>query len=186
VHWASSARRGELLVRQDEAASPGRVVLLLDARPDVHDDATFEVAVEAIASLAVSMRRVHAPFEAVTTQGEVLGRPGPGAVEILLERLAVVEAGEPDYLIPVVAGLRDRLGIGAVVAATGYLDAGLTDALALLRPRCLVTAIATGANDQPVRSPIPVVDASEDLPTAWNAFASSAARRWNRARSLSS
>jgi hypothetical protein len=132
------------------------------------------------------MRRAHAPFEAVTTQGEVLGRPGPGAVEILLERLAVVEAGEPDYLIPVDAGLRDRLGIGAVVAATGYLDAGLTDALALLRPRCLVTAIATGANDQPVRSPIPVVDASEDLPTAWNAFASSAARRWNRARSLSS
>lgn len=186
VHWASSARRGELLVRQDEAASPGRVVLLLDARPEVHDDATFEVAVEAVASLAVSMRRVHSPFEAVTTQGEVLGRPGPGAVEILLERLAVVEVGEPDYLLPVIAGLRDRLGIGAVVAATGYLDARLADALALLRPRCLVTAVATGATDTTARAPIPVVDASADLPTAWNAYTSSAARRWNRARSLSS
>ena len=66
-------------------------------------------------------------------------------VELLLERLAVVSTGDPDYLVPVVAGLRDRLGIGAVVGATGYLDAEFADALALLRPRILATAIATGS-----------------------------------------
>ena len=178
VHWRSSARRGELLVRQDEAASPGRVVLVLDTRPHVHDEASFESAVEVIASLAVSLRRAHAPLEAVTTKGEVLGRPGPGMVELLLERLAVVSTGDPDYLVPVVAGLRDRLGIGAVVGATGYLDAEFADALALLRPRILATAIATGASDG-VRSLVPVVDASADFPTAWNRFASRTSRRWN-------
>jgi hypothetical protein len=185
VHWPSSARRGELVVRQDEAASPGRVVLLLDTRPEVHDDATFESAVEAIASFAVSLRRAHAPVEALTTKGDVLGRPGPGAVAILLERLAVVETGGPDYLISVVAGLRDRLGIGAVVAATGNVDAAFVDALTLLRSRCLVTVVATG--EQLVPAPLlTVVDASDDFPTAWNAYASHAARRWNRASSLSS
>jgi hypothetical protein len=186
VHWPSSARRGELVVRQDEAASPGRVVLLLDTRPVAHDEASFESAVEVIASLAVSLRRAHAPVEALTTKGDVLGRPGPGAVAILLERLAVVETGGPDYLVNVVAGLRNRLGIGAVVAATGHLDAALTDALTLLRPRMLVTVVATG---QQLVTPSPllsVVDAADDFPTAWNAFASSATRRWNRASSLSS
>ena len=185
VHWRSSARRGELLVRQDEAASPGRVVLVLDTRSRAHDDASFETAVEAVASLAVSLRRAHAPLEAITTKGEVLGRPGPGMVELLLERLAVVSTGDPDYLVPVVAGLRDRLGIGAVVAATGHMDADFADALALLRPRCLVTAIATGSHAG-VRSLVPVVDASTDFPTAWNRFTSRASRRWNLASSRSS
>lgn len=186
VHWPSSARRGELVVRQDEAASPGRVVLLLDTRPEAHDETTFESAVEAIASLAVSLRRTHAPVEALTTKGDVLGRPGPGAVAILLERLAVVETGGPDYLVNVVAGLRDRLGIGAVVTATGHLDAALADALTLLRSRCLVTVVATGQQLVSASPVLTVVDASDDFPTAWNAFASHASRRWNRASSLSS
>jgi hypothetical protein len=107
-------------------------------------------------------------------------------VEILLERLAVVEVGEPDYLVPVVASLRDRLGIGAVVAATGYLDAALADALDFLRPRCLVTTIAAGESTDPVASLLPIIDASTDFAAAWNAFSSRATRRWNRASSLSS
>jgi uncharacterized protein (DUF58 family) len=185
VHWRSSARRGELLVRQDEAASPGRVVLVLDTRPEAHDDASFESAVEVIASLAVSLRRAHAPFEAVTTSGEVLGRPGPGMVELLLERLAVVSPGDPDYLLAVIAGLRDRLGIGAVLGTTGHLDTRFADALALLRPRLLVTTIATGSHAG-VRSLVPVVDASSDFPTAWNRFCSRSSRRWNLVSSRSS
>ncbi|MBM3671673.1 MAG: DUF58 domain-containing protein [Actinobacteria bacterium] len=184
VHWRMSARRGELLVRQDEAASPGRVVLVLDTRSHVHDEASFESAVEIVASLAVALRRAHAPLEAVTTKGEVLGRPGPGMVELLLERLAVVSTGDPDYLTRVVAGLRDRLGIGAVVGATGYLDDEFADALALLRPRCLVTAIATGSSSD-ARALIPVVDASTDFPAAWNRFASRSSRRWNLVSSRS-
>jgi uncharacterized protein (DUF58 family) len=181
VHWRSSARRGELLVRQDEAASPGRVVLLLDTRAHAHDEATFETAVEVVASLAVSLRRAHAPIETLTAKGEMLGRPGAGAVEVLLEQLAVVEAGAPDYLLPVVAGLRDRLGIGTVVGVTGHLDRVFADALALLRPRCLVTVVATGST--PVHAAVPVVDASTDFAGVWNRFTSRATRRWNLASS---
>jgi uncharacterized protein (DUF58 family) len=186
VHWRSSARRGELVVRQDEAASPGRVVLLLDTRPEVYDEEQFEVAVEAVASLAVSLRRAHAPVEVVTTSGELLGRPGPGSVELLLERLAVVEPGGEDYLAAVVASLRDRLGIGAVVATTGAIDTRLVDALVRLRPRCLVTVIATGAGRD--ASILPVVDASTGgFAAAWNAWSSvQKKRRWNPESSRSS
>jgi uncharacterized protein (DUF58 family) len=186
VHWRSSARLGELVVRQDEAASPGRVVLLLDTRPHVYDDAAFESAVEAVASLAVSLRRVHAPVEVQTTSGEVLGRPGPGAVEVLLERLAVVEPGGIDYLAAVVGALRDRLGVGAVVATTGSLDRDLADSLGYLRARCLVSVIATGPAGSVAPPPkIAAVDASRtDVATAWNAFASHQSRRWKPATSL--
>ena len=186
VHWRSSARTGELVVRQDEAASPGRVVLLLDTRPSVYDEATFETAVEAVASLAVSLRRVHAPVEVQTTAGDVLGRPGPGGVEVLLERLAVVEAGGPDYLAAVAGALRDRLGVGAVVAATGTLDRQLADALVLLRARSLVTVVSTGPANRAVAAPaLTVVDCTvADFPTAWNALASRHAQRWNPASSL--
>src|SRR5581483_645895 len=159
VHWRSSARTGELVVRQDEAASPGRVVLVLDTRPGAHDEPSFEAAVEAIASLAVSLRRAHAPVEVVTTAGEMLGRPGPGGVDLLLERLAVVELSDDDYLVTVLAALRARLGIGAVVAVTGAPDATLTDALTRLRPRILVTLVATApADDARPRTRLDVVD----------------------------
>ena len=188
VHWRSSARRGELVVRQDEAASPGRVVLLLDTRVDVYTDDAFETAVEAMASLAVSLRRSHAPVEVITTAGELLGRPGPGSVELLLERLAVVEPGGEDYLGAVVGGLRDRRGIGAVVAATGALDARLADALVRLRPRCLVTVITTAPSERAVPTTLPIVDASTgDLARSWNSYSSMRqARRWNPETSLSS
>jgi uncharacterized protein (DUF58 family) len=173
VHWRASARIGELLVRQDEAASPGRVVLVLDTRAGVYDEDSFEIAVEAIASLAVRLRRDHAPVEVLTSAGEVLGRPGPGAIELLLDRLAVVEPTHDDHLAAVVGSLRSRLGVGAIVVATGGLDRALLEALTLLRSRMLVTVVTTlapVAPAPPMSKRIPVVDASTvPFPDAWNA-----------------
>lgn len=170
VHWRSTARLGELVVRQDEAAAPGRVVLLLDTRRSAHDDASFEVAVEAIASIATRLDRDHAPVEVLTTAGQVLGRPGPGTLELLLDRLAVVEATDADMLAAVGASLSTRLGLGAFVAATGAPDRALLDALAPLGTRAVVTVVATRAGAPRPRLPrFTVVDASaETFPTAWN------------------
>lgn len=173
VHWRASARVGELLVRQDEAASPGRVVLVLDTRAGVYDEDSFEVAVEAVASLAVRLRREHAPVEVLTSGGEVLGRPGPGAIELLLDRLAVVEPSHDDHLGEVIGSLRSRLGVGAIVVATGGLDAPLVGALALVRARMLVTVVTTLASIASVPAAsrrIPIVDASSTpFADAWNA-----------------
>jgi uncharacterized protein (DUF58 family) len=170
VHWRSSARLGELVVRQDEAAAPGRVVLLLDTRRSAHDDASFEIAVEAIASLATRLRQDHAPVEVVTTGGRVLGRPGPGTLELLLDRLAVVDVTDSDMLAAVGARLATRLGLGAFVAVTGAPDRALLDALAPLASRAVVTVVATRGDTLLARVfGFTLVDATtESFPTAWN------------------
>ncbi len=170
VHWRSSARLGELVVRQDEAAAPGRVVLLLDTRPTAHDEASFETAVEAIASLAIRLRQDHAPVEVLTTAGQILGRPGPGTLELLLDRLAVVEVDEVDMLTAVGARLSTRLGLGAFVAVTGSPDRSLLEALAPLGTRAVVTVVATRAGASVGRIPgITVVDATATpFQVAWN------------------
>jgi uncharacterized protein (DUF58 family) len=184
VHWRSTARTGELVVRLDEAAAPGRVVLLLDTRPDVHDHESFEVAVEAVASLAVRCRDDQTPVEVFTSAGELLGRPGPAAVELLLDRLAVVTLGGPDHLRALGAQLASRLGIGALVVATGAPDRALRDAVAPVHVRAAVAVIATR---RPAVERVPgLVDASsQPFAAAWNRAAARRRERWSPATSRS-
>jgi uncharacterized protein (DUF58 family) len=185
VHWRSTARLGDLVVRQDEAASPGSVVLVLDTRGRVHDERSFEVAVEAVASIAVRCRQVHAPVEVLTTGGELLGRSGAG-LELLLDRLAIVEPADADHLAAVVGALRNRLGVGAVVAVTGTADRALLDAMALARSHTLVTAVVTRAGAIDARPGLAVVDASaEPFRDAWNASVRRRARTPHRAKARS-
>lgn len=57
VHWASSARRDELFVRQDEQPQQSRVVIVLDTRRTSADEATFEQMVSAAASVIQASAR---------------------------------------------------------------------------------------------------------------------------------
>ncbi len=181
VHWRSSARRGHLVVRQDESAAPGRVVVVLDTRPWVHDAQSFEVAVEAVASIAMRLDHDRAPVEVVTSSGQILARPGPGTLELLMDRLAVVEAAEPDLLAAVGARLARRLGIGAVVACTGAPDDALLDAIATVGRRAELTIVATKASEHRLVSSVPTVDATNaPFGAAWNRVV--ALRRTRRAR----
>jgi uncharacterized protein (DUF58 family) len=168
VHWPSSARHGDLLVRVDEAPAPGRAVILLDTRDAVYDEASFETAIEAAASIATSLHRSHQPVEVVTTAGETFRRPGASALDLILDRLAVVEPGPEDHLHLVTAALRNRLGLGGVVVITGAPDAAIVDAAAALGARRIVTIVATRPNPIPTGS-IPVVDAArQPFVDAWN------------------
>ncbi len=168
VHWPSSARHGDLLVRVDEAPAPGRAVILLDTRGTVYDDASFEAAIEAAASVASSLHRSHQPVEVVTTAGETFRRPGASALDLILDRLAVVEREPADHLGIVTAALRNRLGLGGVVVVTGAPDTAIVDAAAALGARRVVTIVATRPSSTPTGS-IPVVDAAaRPFVDAWN------------------
>ena len=57
VHWRSTARTGELMLRQDEMPWEARSTILLDTRPSTHHGESFERAVEIAASLATAMCR---------------------------------------------------------------------------------------------------------------------------------
>lgn len=55
VHWPSTARTGQIMIRQHEVAGQGRVTVGIDASSSSHPDAAvFEAAVSAAASLLVS------------------------------------------------------------------------------------------------------------------------------------
>jgi hypothetical protein len=45
VHWPATARRGELVVRQDERPKTGRVTVVLDHQSGAYDDESFERAI---------------------------------------------------------------------------------------------------------------------------------------------
>ncbi len=179
VHWRSSARYGHLVVRQDESAAPGRVVLLLDTRPWVHDVRSFEIAVEAVASIAMRLDHDKAPVEVITSTGQILARPGPGTLELLMDRLAVVETSASDLLAAVGARLARRLGVGAVIACTGTPDDPLIDAIASVGRRAELTIVAARASGRPATS-VPTVDVAHgDLAAIWNRVI--AVRRTRRA-----
>jgi uncharacterized protein (DUF58 family) len=184
VHWRSTARRGDLLVRVDDAPAPGRAVVLFDVRVSAHDARTFEAAVEAVASIAASLHRTHQPVEVVTSAGETLRRPGRTALDAVLDRLAVVEPDPTDHLDVVTGALRKRFGLGGVVVVTGAADPVILDAAAALRRRRVVTLVTTGPATL-ATGPIVLVDASQrPFPVAW-AATTRAPTRWQPANSPS-
>ena len=94
VHWPSTARRDELMVRQHDVPWQGRATVVLDVRARYHDEESLEQAVSAAASIAASSGRGGSLVRLITTDGGDTGfGTGTGHVEGLLEALARVEAG---------------------------------------------------------------------------------------------
>lgn len=126
VHWASTARTGDLVVRQLEQPWQGRATVVLDVRAAVHTDASLEAAVSAAASIVTASWSGGALVRLITSDGTDSGfAAGHPHFEAVLEHLAVVEAGA-DGLAPVVAGLH-RAGNGGALAVITTADAPATD-----------------------------------------------------------
>ncbi len=92
IHWPSTARHDELLVRQQEQPWQGRTTVLLDVRRAAYDPAAFEVAVSAAASIVTANGARRDLVRVVTTDGSDSGF-GVGHIhlEAVLEHLAVVQ-----------------------------------------------------------------------------------------------
>lgn len=137
VHWRSTARRGELMVRQDEQPRQRRGVVVLDRRPGAHsDEAAFDHAVAAAASLAVSLHDAGAAVHLELADGPA-GQPQAQGREHLLERLALVEPADGPSLAlstMLAAALGGRSEAesrdGIVVVVAGALGRADADALA--------------------------------------------------------
>jgi uncharacterized protein (DUF58 family) len=170
VHWRTTARTGRLVVRQDEAPRLPRVSVVLDVRPSAFDERSFETAVEAAASVCMSLRRERRPVTLATGAGLTLTGAGPDAPHALLEQLATLEPSGPDQLAPVLAGLRRRRDAGLVVAIVGRLDPDTERALTALSAHLTVVAVVVHEMpDAEHRPPYLVVDATEvPFPDAWN------------------
>jgi uncharacterized protein (DUF58 family) len=136
VHWRSTARYGELMVRREEQQWQSRGALLLDTRRHAHRGegprSSFEVAVSAAASIGVHLAREGLGLRLVTDQGaEHL--TDDGLSYSLLDTLAVIRHSPARSLEMGVSALRQGGGDGLIVAVLGALDPEEARELARLR-----------------------------------------------------
>jgi uncharacterized protein (DUF58 family) len=138
VHWRSTARVGELMVRREEQPFTSRGTLLLDARGTAHrgqgPGSSLEWAVSGVASIGVALLRSGYSLRLVSDTGaELVPAPVPVTEGTLLEALASVAPSARGNLDGCVDQLR-RTGVeGLLIAVLGSIDPEDAEQLARLR-----------------------------------------------------
>jgi uncharacterized protein (DUF58 family) len=148
VHWRSTARMGELMVRREEQPWESRATVLLDTRRAGHrgegPTASFEWAVSAAASVAVHLRQGGYRIRLVTGGGtdiDTSERDGDG---MLLDELAEAEMTPNGSIPALVEQVRRRAEGGLVIAVLGSLSVTEAESLVALRASgttCIALAI---------------------------------------------
>jgi hypothetical protein len=134
VHWRSTARYGELMVRREEQRWRNRAMVLLDTRRDAHSgsgvSSSFEFAVSAAASIGVHLARSGMDGQLVTDQGPV---SGTGVFEdVLLDALSVMSMSRGESLAGGLAAMRASGG-GLLIVVAGRMSAAVARQLAAAR-----------------------------------------------------
>jgi uncharacterized protein (DUF58 family) len=130
IHWPSSAKTDELMIRQLETPWQSRALVLLDVRESPYESAeAFETAVSGAASVVTHL--VRSGFDADLWAGEAKTIDA-SRYTATMERLAIVGT-DPSIDIQAVAGrVRQRGGGGALVLVTGVPDRRLLGVQRLL------------------------------------------------------
>lgn len=131
VHWPTTARLDNLVIRQPESLRRGRLTVVADIRNHVVDDETVELVLSATASLAVSGLRSGLEVRVVTTAGWDSGHSSRGdSAPAILDGLATAAVHRPHpYLPPFrIAGGRDPM---VVVTTDRCSEADLHSAFGL-------------------------------------------------------
>lgn len=137
VHWKSTARTGELMVRREEQPWESRATVVVDTRASAHQGegptASFEWAVSAAASIAMHLRAAGYRLRLVTGSGIDTDATEATGEHQLLDHLADVRADQRGDITTLVDLVRRRADGGLVIALFGTLTAGETELLAGLR-----------------------------------------------------
>ncbi|MDQ6910789.1 MAG: DUF58 domain-containing protein [Actinomycetota bacterium] len=185
VHWPSTARLDELMIRQLDHPLEGHATVLLDLRVLAHTETSLERAVSAAASVLVACSRRGSLVRLATTEGIDSGfGTGAAHIDAILERLAVAEAGDGDHLAGVVGALsRSRHGGPSAFIGTDALGSGDLGLVARLQSRRRPLAVVLfGRHDTRRASDAPVVDRAASGTTIVRVSPSEPfATRWNRA-----
>src|SRR6266536_3850780 len=137
VHWRSTARVGELMVRREEQPWESRATVVLDTRAGAHrgegPTASFEWAVSAAASIALHLRHNGYKLRLVTDGGvdvDAMEADGEGT---LLDHLAEVKLTPKADTAMLVERVRRRSDGGLVIGVFGMLTPVEGELLAGLR-----------------------------------------------------
>ena len=138
VHWRTTAKRGQLMIRQEERPWQARALIAVDLRRDAHRGqggrASFERAVSVAASIAVRLAASGYELAMVTDDGRQV-RPA-GATDqatAILDFLASVEPTPTGSLQPMAERLGRAAGEGLLVAVVATPNADEAAALARCR-----------------------------------------------------
>ena len=196
VHWRSTARTGDLMLRQDEVRRGSVATVLLDTRAAAHRGGGFERALEVAVSVAAAVVQDGRRLRFLTTGGFdlLLEGAGPGARRAggegrwaaLMEHLARLAAddGGPEQFAIAVESVR-RHGSGPLAAVVGDADPAELAALGNLRARLGAVIIARCAGSATTPAPdvtgrgaivVPVAD-DGDFSSAWNEAVLACGRR---------
>ncbi|HWE57123.1 MAG TPA: DUF58 domain-containing protein [Acidimicrobiales bacterium] len=173
VHWPSTARAGQLVVRHNVDTAQPYTVVLFDLDPARYSPESFEEAVDVAASTAVSMAAGKAPVQLRTTSGDRLGGPSyrePSTIVDFLTDVAPDPAGSLEAELVLLR--RDRGGT-ALVVVTGPVDTGNLPTIAGLRrrfDRVIVLSLVSRTGQSPTHPGIVVVEASTvaEMALRWN------------------
>lgn len=164
VHWRSTARYGELMVRREEQPQKARCTVLLDTRRDAYagsgPGSPFEWAVSGAASVALHLLERGCAVRLLTDTGAITPGPESGSFTadtphtagLLLDALAVVEHSAEADLGRAYEMLRrgGTEGEGLLIAFLGELDEDTAVAVGRMRPRThAAAAFLSGPDPHP-------------------------------------
>jgi uncharacterized protein (DUF58 family) len=136
IHWRSTARRGELMVRREEQPWQSRAALLVDCRGGVHHGdgpaSSLEWAVSAAASAGLHLSRAGFTMRVVIDGGDELtpGVAGSDFGDVLLDALSVQGATNSTTILPGITSLRRGGGEEMLVAVVGPMSSDDSQTLA--------------------------------------------------------
>jgi uncharacterized protein (DUF58 family) len=137
VHWKSTARTGELMVRREEQPWESRATVVLDTRSYGHrgdgPTASFEWAVSAAASITTHLRQAGYKLRFVTGSGVDVDAAEGSGDGVLLDHLAEVRLSQRVDTATLVERVRQRSDGGLIIALLGSLSSTEAEVLARLR-----------------------------------------------------
>lgn len=119
VHWPSTARQDDLMIRQDELPWQGRVTVLADLRASVQTPPSLELALSAAASIIHAAWRDHRQFRLVVTDGTDTGfGAGHAHLAAIFEYLAAADVHVSGQLSRAMTALGRAATSGGVAVVT--------------------------------------------------------------------
>lgn len=136
VHWPSTAKHDELMVRQDELPWQGRATVLADIRAGANTSESLELIISAAASVITASSRRQDLVRLITTDGSDSGfAAGHAHVESIMEHLAAVEASHDAAFRRVVDRVARSSTGGAFIALVANMATVEIEQLTRLRQR---------------------------------------------------
>jgi uncharacterized protein (DUF58 family) len=147
VHWPSSAKTDELLIRQLESPWRPRALVVLDIRSSAYESShAFEKAVSGAASVITHL--IGSGFDADLWSGDP--RPVDASrYSAAMERLALIQPDDSVDIVAAATQISRREGGGALVLITGSPDEDLLGVHRLLGVEYPTTLLLTVASTTP-------------------------------------